>query len=158
VRAHVHPHTRTRMHSHTHTHTHTHISMLMHACASPHPPPSLKVVATVACGAAYVTGRLAALVGDASYALALKIAKALPGHSERRPGVVAGSGEGAELAPEERTAFKTVRGAGRGGAGWEGEDRLGRRQRCDGVAAMTGPWRASGGVAHHSRGASSQAG
>lgn len=58
----------------------------------------------VASGAAYVTGRLAALVGDASYALALAIAKALPGHDDRK------AAEGAEIGPEEKSAFKTVGG------------------------------------------------
>jgi hypothetical protein len=46
-------------------------------------------------------------VGDASYYLALKIAKALPGHTDRAEG--GGAGAGGELAPEEKSAFKTVR-------------------------------------------------
>ena len=37
---------------------------------------------------ASVTGRLAALVGDASYATALAIAKAMPGHGSRKSGRV----------------------------------------------------------------------
>jgi hypothetical protein len=47
-------------------------------------------------------------VGDVSYAAALKIAKALPGHSDR----AAAGAAGGELAPEERSAFKTVRPRG----------------------------------------------
>ncbi|GBF99472.1 spartin [Raphidocelis subcapitata] len=91
------------------------------ARVSPHLRASLKVVGAVASGAAWVTGKAAELLGDASYALALKIAKALPGH-DARPAAAAGAGAaaggaaaagaGGELAPEERSAFKTIGAAG----------------------------------------------
>lgn len=55
----------------------------------------------VASSAAYVTGKLAALVGQASYATALAIAKTLPGHSTRKKGECWGAGQ--------------LGGAGRGG-------------------------------------------
>lgn len=42
----------------------------------------------VASTAAYVTGRLAALVGHASYMTALTIAKSLPGHKKKAPGAL----------------------------------------------------------------------
>jgi hypothetical protein len=42
------------------------------------------VVGKVASGAAYVTGKLAGLVGAATYATALAIAKMLPGHSSKK--------------------------------------------------------------------------
>ena len=78
---------------------------------------SLKVAAAAAAAAAAVTGKLAAFVGDASYALALRIAKALPGHSDRPTAAACAAngtanGGGAELRPEERSAFKTVGAAG----------------------------------------------
>jgi hypothetical protein len=51
----------------------------------------LAVAASVASGAAYVTGRLAELVGQASYSMALVIAKALPGHKKKSPGMMTSS-------------------------------------------------------------------
>jgi hypothetical protein len=64
---------------------------------------------TVASSAAYVTGKLAALVGQASYATALAIAKTLPGHKKRS----SGSSSSSEIVtPEERSALHTVGAAG----------------------------------------------
>ncbi|KAI8462925.1 MAG: senescence-associated protein-domain-containing protein [Monoraphidium minutum] len=91
------------------------------AQVSPHFRRGLKVAAVVASTAAYVTGKLAALVGDASYALALRIAKTMPGHTDAPAAAAAGpaaggggaaAGAGSELAPAERSAFKTVGAAG----------------------------------------------
>eukprot|EP00775_Hariotina_reticulata_P009664 gene9664-9823_t len=64
----------------------------------------LAAAAAVASGAAYVTGRLAELVGQASYSTALMIAKALPGHKKKKPGELA--------TPEERSALHTMGAAG----------------------------------------------
>jgi len=79
------------------------------AKVSPALKTSLKVVAKVAAMTASVTGRLAALVGDASYATALAIAKAMPGHEKRKSAPAANTGE---VTPEERSALKTVGAAG----------------------------------------------
>jgi hypothetical protein len=51
--------------------------------------PRLRVAGAIASSAAYVSGHLAALVGKASYATALAIARSLPGHKGRaKPGEV----------------------------------------------------------------------
>lgn len=44
----------------------------------------LALAGSIASSAAYVTGKLAALVGQASYATALAIAKSLPGHKKKK--------------------------------------------------------------------------
>lgn len=44
----------------------------------------LALAGSVASSAAYVTGKLAALVGQASYATALAIARSLPGHKKKK--------------------------------------------------------------------------
>jgi len=46
----------------------------------------LAVAAAVASSAAYVTGKLAELVGHASYVTALAIAKSMPGHKKKSQG------------------------------------------------------------------------
>jgi hypothetical protein len=52
----------------------------------------LAIAGSIASSAAYVTGKLAELVGKASYATALAIARSLPGHGSKKaakaPGVV----------------------------------------------------------------------
>lgn len=58
----------------------------------------------VASSAAYVTGRLAALVGQASYATALAIARSLPGHKKQQKGEL--------VTQEERSVLHTVGAAG----------------------------------------------
>jgi hypothetical protein len=68
----------------------------------------LAMAGTVASSAAYVTGKLAALVGQASYATALAIAKTLPGHKKRS----SGSSTSEIVTPEERSALHTVGAAG----------------------------------------------
>jgi hypothetical protein len=70
----------------------------------------LAMAGTVASSAAYVTGKLAALVGQASYATALAIAKTLPGHKKRSTGSSSSSSE--IVTPEERSALHTVGAAG----------------------------------------------
>lgn len=73
-------------------------------------PCRLAVAGTVASSAAYVTGKLAALVGQASYATALAIAKSLPGHKKQAK---RSSGSSSEIVtPEERSALHTVGAAG----------------------------------------------
>eukprot|EP00879_Flechtneria_rotunda_P001609 GHRR01001769.1.p1 GENE.GHRR01001769.1~~GHRR01001769.1.p1 ORF type:complete len:345 (+),score=146.16 GHRR01001769.1:601-1635(+) len=64
----------------------------------------LELAGKVAGSAAYVTGKLAALIGQASYAAALTIAKSLPGHKKKQPGEL--------VSPEERSALHTVGAAG----------------------------------------------
>lgn len=49
----------------------------------------LAVAGKIASSAAYVTGKLAELVGHASYATALAIAKSLPGHKKKNKGGMA---------------------------------------------------------------------
>lgn len=56
-------------------------------------------------------------MGDASYALALRVAKSLPGHDPAAPaaaggGAGGGGAGGGGVAPEERSSFKTVGAAG----------------------------------------------
>ncbi|KAF6265793.1 senescence-associated protein-domain-containing protein [Scenedesmus sp. NREL 46B-D3] len=80
------------------------------ATVSPTFKKGLALAGSVASSAAYVTGRLAAMVGQASYATALAIARSLPGH-KKQPNRSGGSGS--EFAsPEERSALHTVGAAG----------------------------------------------
>ncbi|WIA11726.1 hypothetical protein OEZ85_011821 [Tetradesmus obliquus] len=80
------------------------------ATISPTFKTGLAVAGTVASSAAYVTGKLAALVGQASYATALAIAKSLPGHKKQAK---RSSGSSSEIVtPEERSALHTVGAAG----------------------------------------------
>lgn len=83
-----------------------------HARVHPALKVGIKVAAVAASAAAYTTGKLAAAVGDATYSLALRIAKALPGHPDRPPPPNAAADGGAELRPQEVSGFRTVAAAG----------------------------------------------
>eukprot|EP00878_Enallax_costatus_P020376 GHUV01021533.1.p1 GENE.GHUV01021533.1~~GHUV01021533.1.p1 ORF type:complete len:408 (+),score=149.45 GHUV01021533.1:217-1440(+) len=74
------------------------------ATISPTFSKGLALAGSVASSAAYVTGKLASVVGGASYAVALAIAKTLPGHKKKKPGEL--------VSPEERSALHTVGAAG----------------------------------------------
>jgi hypothetical protein len=75
------------------------------ATISPTFKKGLAMAGSIASSAAYVTGKLAALVGQASYATALAIAKSLPGHKKKKK-------NGELVTPEERSALHTVGAAG----------------------------------------------
>ncbi|KAF8071025.1 hypothetical protein HT031_001107 [Scenedesmus sp. PABB004] len=76
------------------------------AAVSPHFKRGLALAGIVASSAAYVTGKLAALVGKASYATAIAIARSLPGHGKAR------KAEGELVSAEERSVLHTVGAAG----------------------------------------------